>query len=132
MPRCYGKFCFISLLTFLSVISSGHAAHFFAGRWSYSEEPSSSIGIVQYGKTVAIFSEAGWAMAMLIPKTGGKLASGEGKWNVSKTESVIVNITIGYRDDRVYLLIVPKDKSRSAEYKIIMKRIGPKLTNRRT
>lgn len=132
MPRCYGKFCFISLLTFLSVISSGHAAQFFAGRWSHSEEPSSAIGIIQYGKTVAILSEAGWAMAVLVPKAGGKLASGEGKWNVSKTSSVIVNITIGYSDDRVYILIVPKDRDDVAKHKIIMERIGPKLTNRRT
>ncbi|MGV2108832.1 hypothetical protein ACQZ4X_22500 [Agrobacterium vitis] len=59
-------------------------------------------------------------MALLVSEAGGMLASGEGKWNLRKTSSVIVNITIGYRDNRVYLLIVPKDRDGTAEYKIIM------------
>lgn len=127
MPRFYGKVFLFSLVIFVSLISSVNAAQFFAGRWHNAGESSSAIGIIQYGETVAILSEAGWAMTLLVPETGGMLASGEGKWNLSKTASVIVNITIGYRDNRVYLRIVPKDRDGFAEYKIIMERIEPSL-----
>ncbi|MGV1803994.1 hypothetical protein [Agrobacterium vitis] len=79
MSRVQGKGFLISLAIFLSLISSGNAAQFFAGRWHNARASSSSIGIIQYGETVSIFSEAGWTMALLIPEAGGMLASGEGK-----------------------------------------------------
>ena len=132
MPRSYGRAFLISLAILFAMISSGNAAQFFAGRWHNSGESPASIGIIQYGETVALFSKAGWAIVLLVPETGGMLASGEGKWSFNNTSSVIVNVTIGYRGDRLYLLIVPKDENGPTEYKIIMDRIEPKLANRRT
>ncbi|MEX2693135.1 hypothetical protein [Rhizobium mongolense] len=132
MSRSYGKTFLISLAIFSAMISSGNAAQFFAGRWHSSGESPVEIGLIQYGETVALFSKAGWAMVLLAPETGGMLASGEGKWSFNDTSSVIVNVTIGYRGDRLYLLIVPKNARGPAEYKIITDRIEPKLANRRT
>lgn len=132
MPRSYGNTFLFSLAIFFAMISSGSAAQFFAGRWHYSGESPVSIGVIQYGETVALFSKAGWAMLLLAPEAGGILASGEGNWSFDNTSTAIVNVTIGYRGDRLYLLIVPKDESGPAEYKIILDRIEPKLANRRT
>jgi hypothetical protein len=132
MPRSYGNTFLFSLAIFFAMISSGSAAQFFAGRWHYSGESPVSIGVFQYGETVALFSKAGWAMLLLAPEAGGILASGEGNWSFDNTSTAIVNVTIGYRGDRLYLLIVPKDESGPAEYKIILDRIEPKLANRRT
>jgi hypothetical protein len=133
MPRLYGTTFLVGLSASLSIISSGNAAdRFFEGQWQKSSQAPASIGIIQYGETVAIFSEAGWAMALLQPQSGGMLASGEGRWTLNAdTRSVSVNVTIGYRNDFLYLLVLPKDGSRAAEYKIIMERVEPKPTNRR-
>lgn len=132
MSRSYGKTFLISLAIFLAMISSGRAAQLFAGRWHHSGETPVSIGVIQDGETVALFSKAGWGMLLLAPGAGGMLASGTGRWNCSGTSTVKVDVAIGYREDRLYLLIVPKDKSVPAEYKVILDRIEPTLANRKT
>ncbi len=132
MPRTYRKTFLTSLAIFFAMISSGSAAQLFARRWHYSGDASVSIGIIQYGETVALFSSAGCAMLLMTPQAGGMLASGEGQWSFNNTSTATVNVTIGYRGDRLYLLIVPKDQRGPAEIKTIMDRIEPKLPNRRT
>lgn len=72
-------------------------------------------------------------MATLQPETGGVLASGDGRWTMTTNSSPAnVRVTVGYRKDRLYLLVTPKDVGGSTEYKIILERIEPKSKNRRT
>lgn len=42
-----------------------------------------------------------------------------------------VRVTVGYRNDRLYLLVAQKDGGGSTEYKIILERIEPKSKKRR-
>jgi hypothetical protein len=133
MPRVYGKIIFLGLLASLAVPISGNAAdRLLEGQWQKSEGAPETIGIIQYGETTAIFSKAGWAMATLQPKTGGVLASGDGRWTITANSSPAnVRVTVGYRNGRLYLLVTPKDVGGSTEYKIILERIEPKSKNRR-
>lgn len=133
MPRFYGKMIFVGLLASLAVPLSGNAAdRLFEGQWQKSEGAPETIGIIQHGETTAIFSKAGWAMASLQPETGGVLASGEGKWTITaNSPPENVRVTVGYRNDRLYLLVTPKDGGGSTEYKIIFERVEPKSKKRR-
>lgn len=132
MSRTIVKAFSISMAIFLVAISPVNAAQLFAGRWRSSGESPLSIAIIQYGETVTVFSKAGWAMLVLAPETGGMLASGKGKWSFNDTPSSIVDVTIGYRSDRLYLLIVPTDATGSANHKVILDRTELRPPNRRT
>jgi len=71
-------------------------------------------------------------MAILQRETGGVLASGDGRWTITANSSPAnVRVTVGYRNDRLYLFVAPKDVGGSTEYKIILERIEPKSKNRR-
>ncbi|MCD2177233.1 hypothetical protein [Rhizobium sp. C1] len=131
MPSSIWKTFLISLTLVFAMSSAGRAAQLFTGRWHNSEGQPVSIGVVQDGETVALFSEAGWAMLLLAPDSGGMLASGQGKWSFNDSSSATVDVTIGYRDDRLYLSIVSKDESGHSAYKIILDRIELRLPNRR-
>ncbi|MBB3963305.1 hypothetical protein [Rhizobium metallidurans] len=133
MPRLYGKIIFVVLLASFAVPLSGNAAdRLLEGQWQTSEGAPETIGIIQYGETAAIFSKAGWAMASLQPETGGVLASGEGRWSITaNSPPANVRVTVGYRNDRLHLLVAPKDGGGSTEYKIILERVEHKSKNRR-
>jgi len=130
MQRLHGRVFLFGLAVSLLLASSSNAAvQLFAGQWQKSGSSEASIGIIQHGETVAIFSKKGWAMALLRPQSNGLLASGEGKWILNaQSASVRVNVTIGYRNECLYLLASPKDGSGSAEYKLIMERVEPEET----
>lgn len=131
MPRSIWNAFLISLALVFAMSSAGRAAQLLTGRWYNSEGQPVSIGVVQDGETVALFSEAGWAILLLVPDSGGMLASGQGKWSFNDSSSATVDVTIGYRDDRLYLSIVSKDESGHSAYKIILDRIELRLPNRR-
>lgn len=131
MPRSIGKVFLISLAIVFAMSSAGRAAQLFAGRWQNSEGQPVSIGIIQEGETVALFSKAGWAMLLLAPDSGGMLASGQGKWRFNDSSSAMVDVTIGYRGDRLYLSIASKDARGPAAHKIILDRIELRLPNQR-
>lgn len=130
MSPSIGKVFLISVAIVFAMSSAGRAAQLFTGRWHSSEGQPVSIGIIQDGETVALFSEAGWAMLLLAPDSAGMLASGQGKWRFNDSSSAMVEVTIGYRDDRLYLSIAPKDESGPSEHKIILDRIELRLPNR--
>jgi hypothetical protein len=127
MPAAYRNAFLVGLVVFLSAISLARAADRpFAGRWHERGDASRTIGVIQDGETIAIFGEAGWSMASIKPKTGGLLASGDGKWTFkSDAPPITVNVTIGYRDGRLFLRIAPKDANDPRELKIIMEPVEP-------
>jgi hypothetical protein len=130
MRAAYRNAFFVGLAVFLSAISLANAAdHPFAGRWHEPGQASSAIGIIQYGETIAIFGKAGWAMASIEPEMGGLLASGDGRWTLtSDAPSVAVNVTIGYRNGRLFVRIAPDDATDPRELKIIMEHVEPTET----
>lgn len=129
--RSNGETFLISLAIFLAVISSGNASQLFAGRWHSTGETPLSIGIIQDGETVSLFSKSGWAVLVQAPDAGGVLASGTGKWIFNNTPSAIVDVTLGYRGDRLYLLVVSKGASKPTKYMVILDRLELRLPNRR-
>lgn len=52
------------------------------------------------------------------------LALGEGKWTITANSPLRTYVTVGYRNDRLYL-VTPKDEGGSTEYKIIFERVEP-------
>jgi hypothetical protein len=122
---------FVGLTVFLSAISLAKAAdHPFAGRWRGEGDASSTIGIIQNGETVSIFGDGGWSMASIEPQTDSLLASGDGRWRLeSGAPPVAVNVTLGYRNGRLFVRIAPKDPNDPHELKIIMEPAEPTEPN---
>jgi hypothetical protein len=125
--------CFSGLIVFLLATPPSYAAEqSFAGRWSESGKASSSVGVIQYGQTVAIFGRAGWSMAVIEPGSDGMLASGVGRWTFeANSPAVSVHVRIGGRDDRLYLLITTEDTDAPAELKVVMEPLEPKAAVRK-
>lgn len=117
------------MAAFLAMVSHGNAAdRFFEGRWQASDKAHTSIGIIQYGDTIEIFSEAGFATGFLQSASGGSLGSGQGKWTLNAgTAPVVVNVTIAYHDGSLHLLIVPKEER---SRKLILRRVEPPANRR--
>lgn len=127
----YARTLLLSLAMFGCTISSGYADQVVAGQWrTYGPSPI-FLGVVQHGETVLIFSRSGYAMAMLSVNGGGMLATGEGRSSFNDLSPMSVSVTVGYKDDRLYLSIVSKSGKAATDRKIILERVDPILPENR-
>jgi hypothetical protein len=113
----HGKIVTASLAFWLAWGTAAQAAeHRLAGRWSNS---SVSVGVIQFGQTVFVFGKGGWSMGRLEPGAAGMLAVGEGSWTFDARPGP-ATITVGEKDDHLYIIVLPIGASDNSEIKMIL------------
>jgi hypothetical protein len=119
----HGKIVTASLALLLALGTIALAAeHRLAGRW---RDSSANVGVIQFGQTVFVFGKGGWSVGRLEPGAAGMLAVGEGSWTFDARPEP-ATITVGEKDDHLYIIVVPIGASDSSEIKMILEPNVPK------
>ena len=97
------------------------AEHNLYGRW---QDGSNSVGVIQFGQQVFVFSKDGWSVGALDPQGAGILANGKGMWTFDARQEP-ATASLGERDGHLYLIVEPADANGRSEIKMVLEPILP-------